>query len=200
MVGTAAEYGIVPEASLPVAEDFSASPRTSYGATKHAQTVLALDAATRGLRVIVARPTNIIGPGMPVTTALGSFARQLREIELGRHPPVLKVGNLTTSRDLVDVRDVVDIYVALAKHDGFAGIVNVASGKDYEIRAVLDQLIGEFGLRVSVETDPARLRGVDIPRFAASTSRLTGLLGSREWVPLKRSLTDMIERERSVTT
>jgi GDP-4-dehydro-6-deoxy-D-mannose reductase len=199
VVGSAAEYGIVPEAALPVSEGYSPSPRTAYGATKYAQTVLALEAAARGLRVIVARPTNIIGPGMPVGTALGSFARQLREIELGRHPPVLKVGNLTTSRDLLDARDVADLYVRLAKHESFAGIVNVGAGTQHEIRTVLDRLIDEFGVRVSIETDPARLRGVDIPRFVASTDRLTEVLGPRDTIPLARSLTDMVAHERAVT-
>ena len=87
LVGTAAEYGIVPEAELPVVESFPASPRTPYGASKYAQTQLGLDAARRGLRVIVARPSNIIGPGLPIGSVLGSFARQLREIELAVERP-----------------------------------------------------------------------------------------------------------------
>jgi nucleoside-diphosphate-sugar epimerase len=51
LVGSAAEYGIVPEAEIPVVESFPASPRMPYGATKYAQTQLGLDAGRRGLRV-----------------------------------------------------------------------------------------------------------------------------------------------------
>lgn len=199
-VGSAAEYGLVPEAALPVSEDFDASPRSPYGATKLAQTRLALDAARRGLRVIVARPSNIIGPGMPLATALGSFARQLRQIELGRAQPRLDVGDLTTRRDFVDVRDVAQAYLGLALDSTFSGLVNVAAGEHVSMRSVLDLLIAEFGLAVQVEVDPARLRPVEVQSFSASPARLQAALGQRPTTPLSQTLRDIVAHERRTLT
>ena len=195
-VGTAAEYGLVPESALPVAESFSASPRSPYGVSKFAQTQLALDAGRRGLRVIVARPSNLIGPGMPLSTALGSFARQIRNIELGLRAPVLQVGDLSTSRDFIDVRDAVEAYVSLATEGDFAGVVNVSSGELVTMRAMLDELIAQFGIPVSVEVDSARLRAAEVQKFSASPERLREAVGTRSWIALADSLRDVVAHER----
>ena len=195
-VGTAAEYGLVPESALPVAEIFAAMPRSPYGVSKFAQTQLALDAGRRGLRVIVARPSNLIGPGMPLSTALGSFARQIREIELGLRAPVLQVGDLSTSRDFIDVRDAVGAYVSLATEGDFAGLVNVSSGEHVAMRWVLDELIAQFGIPVSVQVDSARLRPAEVQKFSASPERLRQAIGSRSWTSLADSLRDMVGHER----
>jgi nucleoside-diphosphate-sugar epimerase len=199
LVGTAAEYGIVPEAEIPVLESFPASPRMPYGATKYAQTQLGLDAARRGLRVIVARPSNIIGPGLPTGTALGSFAHQLREMELGRRAPVLNVGGLSTSRDFIDVRDLSDAFVALAKHPDFKGIVNISSATHVTMQSVLDELIASFGLQVSVEVDASRLRAAEVQKFSASNALLKTLIGERTLIPLATSLRDLVSHERAQT-
>jgi GDP-4-dehydro-6-deoxy-D-mannose reductase len=199
LVGSAAEYGIVPEAELPVVESFPASPRMPYGATKYAQTQLGLDAGRRGLRVIVARPSNLLGPGLPSDSALGSFARQLREIELGQRTPVLNVGDLSTSRDFIDVRDVSEAFIALAKHPNFTGIVNVSSARHVTMRGVLDQLIASFGLQVSIEIDAARLRAAEVQKFSASNALLKTLIGERTLIPLATSLRDLVDHERAQT-
>ena len=195
-VGTAAEYGLVPESALPVSETFPALPRSPYGISKYAQTQLALDAARRGLRVIVARPSNLIGPGMPLGTALGSFARQIRDIEQGRRAPVLHVGDLSTSRDFIDVRDAVEVYATLATERDFRGVVNVSSGEHVTMHWILDELIAHFGVPVSVEVDAARLRAAEVQKFSASPERLREAIGARSWISLADSLRDMVAHER----
>ena len=195
-VGTAAEYGLVPESALPVAESFAALPRSPYGVSKYAQTQLALDAGRRGLRVIVARPSNLIGPGMPLGTALGSFARQIRDIECGRRAPVLQVGDLGTSRDFLDVRDAVEAYTTLATERDFRGVVNVSSGEHVTMQWILDELIAQFGIPVSIEVDAARLRAAEVQKFSASPRLLREALGARRWIALADSLRDIVAHER----
>lgn len=197
LVGSAAEYGLVPEAALPVEESYSASPRSPYGVTKYAQTQLGMEAARKGLRVIVARPSNIIGPGMPRSTALASFAHQIREIELGRRANTLNVGDLTTSRDFIDVRDVAACYVALATHPDAAGVINISSASQVTMQWLLDRLIAEFAVPVSVLVDSARLRASEVQKFSASNQRLRQLLGERALIPLDDTLRDIVAYERA---
>jgi GDP-4-dehydro-6-deoxy-D-mannose reductase len=199
LVGSAAEYGHVPESRLPVAESFAASPCTPYGATKHAQTQMALAAARRGQRVIVARPSNLIGPGMPARSAFGNFARQLREIELGQRAPALKVGDLSAHRDFIDVRDAVEIYLALAFDTAFCGLVNVASGQLVGLRAALDRLIASFGIAVQIEQDQAQLRPGEVSKFSASPALLRSTIGERALRDLDTSLRDITAYERAHT-
>jgi len=198
-VGSATEYGVLPAEALPVTEDFNAAPRIPYGAAKLAQTHLALDAIRRGTRAIVVRPSNIIGPRVPLFSAPGNFARQLREIELGRREPVLKVGDLSAERDFIDVRDLAACYVDLATHTTFSGIVNVSSGTLVSMHAVLDSLIAAFGLAVTVEREAARLRGNEVSKFSASRARLEQLLGQRALIPLAQSIADLVAHERAAT-
>lgn len=199
-VGSATEYGLVPETSLPVAEDFPAAPRTPYGAAKLAQTTLVLEAIRRGTRAIVARPSNIIGPGVPLFTAPGTFARQLREIELGRTAPILRVGDLGTERDFIDVRDLAETYVALATETSFAGVVNVSSGALVAMRCLIASLVAAFGLRVSIEREASRLRQNEVSKFAASRTLLDRVIGVRSLTPLAQTLTDLVAHEREITS
>jgi GDP-4-dehydro-6-deoxy-D-mannose reductase len=199
LVGSAAEYGLVPESALPVTESFAASPRTPYGASKYAQTQLALDAVHRGQRVIVARPSNLIGPSMPTRSAFGSFARQLREIELGRREAVLQVGDLSAYRDFIDVRDAVASYLALALDTAFSGLVNVPSGELIGMRSALDALIAAFGMPLSVrlEQDRTQLRSGEISKFSASPALLRSLIGDRTPIDFETSLRDIAAHERA---
>ena len=46
-----------------------------------------------------------LGPDHPPVTAIQNFARQLAAIKFKLQLPVIRVGNLETARDFVDVRD-----------------------------------------------------------------------------------------------
>ena len=53
--------------------------------------------------MVRARPFNHTGPGQAQGFVLPSFARQAVEIALGRREPVVRVGNLESVRDFLDV-------------------------------------------------------------------------------------------------
>jgi len=187
-VGSAAEYGGVDAAHLPISEKQAARPYNYYGASKLAQTELALTAARRGLRIIVARPFNIIGPGMPAHIALQSFVRQAAEIAHGRQPPILRVGNLHAARDFVDVDDVAEAYCALIASGGWGEIVNVCSGRAVKIAEVLDRLLRIAGIAPQIRVDDARLKSVDVPVHCGSHEKLVRLTGKAPSTPLDETL------------
>lgn len=199
LVGSAAEYGPRGGAESPVSEDAALAPTTLLGSTKAAQTRLALDAAaTRGLRVVVARPANLVGPGVPATTAPGAFAARLAAVAAGRATTV-RTGRLDTARDLVDVRDAVRAYVALARCPGASGrVVHVSTGRATPMREVLARLIAHFGVRCPVEEEasltPARSR--DVATFAASPALLRSLVGEVPSTPLDATLADLARAVR----
>ena len=193
LVGSAAEYG-PRDSTEPVREDAVLAPTTPLGVAKAAQTRLALHvAAERGVRVVVARPANLVGPGVPETSAPGAFAARLAAVAAGRATSV-RTGRLDTARDFVDVRDAVRAYVALARCPRATGrVVHVSTGRATSMREVLERLMAHFGVRCPVEEESAltSARSRDVATFAADPALLLELTGERALTPLDVTLADV---------
>ena len=200
LVGSAAEYGPIGPASLPVSETMPECPMSDYGISKLAQTHLGLAAAARGRPIVVVRPFNIIGPGMPTSLAVGSFAAQVAAIIRGDAPPLLRVGNLASSRDLIDVRDVVRLFVALLEHPQACGrVINLCTGVATAMQAVVADLIALAGMEIAVECDQSRVKGNDSSVHYGSTALLSSLLGPLALRPVGTSLREVLAARLSET-
>jgi len=193
LVGTAAEYGMVSDAELPICEEHPPTPYNDYGVSKVAQTLLGLAAAGRGRPIVVARPFNIIGTGMPSHLVLQSFASQIAQIKRGEAPPVIHVGNLDSMRDFIDIEEVGPIYWKLIQTPAAYGqVVNVCSGRPTKIRAILDALIALSGLSIDVQVEPRRLKPVDVPVHYGSPAKLRRLTGVTPSIPIELSLKSIL--------
>lgn len=193
LVGSAAEYGPIGPASLPVSETTPACPISDYGISKLTQTHLGLAAAARGRPVVVVRPFNIIGPGMPTSLAVGSFAARVAAIVRGEVPPIVRVGKLASSRDLIDVRDVVRLCVVLLEHPQARGrIINLCTGVATTMRQVLADLITLSGMEIAVACDQSRVKGNDSSVHYGSTALLNSLLGPLALRPVGASLREVL--------
>jgi GDP-4-dehydro-6-deoxy-D-mannose reductase len=125
------------------------------------------------------------------------FAKQIADIEKGRKPPVLSVGNLEAKRDFTDVRDMVKAYW-LALEKGEPGeVYNLCSGRAWSIREVLDLLLGMTRARIEVKQDPARLRPSDVPILQGDASKFAKVTGWKPEIPFERTLADMLEYWRA---
>jgi GDP-4-dehydro-6-deoxy-D-mannose reductase len=198
-VGSADEYGLAPLGGLPLREDAPLRPASPYAASKVAQGYLALQyALSPGLPVVRTRTFHHTGPRRGEQFAESSFARQLAEIEAGRQPPRLEVGNLDAVRDFTDVRDVVRAYWALLDRGTPGEVYNVCSGRGVRLRELLDGLIALSGQRVEVHVDPARLRAADVPVLVGDPSRLRAATGWEPEITIERTLRDLLDywRER----
>lgn len=188
VAGTAAEYGQVSAHQLPIREDTPAKPYGHYGISKLAQTQMALAMAAEGRPIVVVRPFNVVGAGMPEHISVQSFARQVAAIAAGARP-VLKVGNLDSWRDFVDVDDLVRIYRRLVQTDSAWGkVVNICTGVAVSLRDVVARLIRLSGREIEVEVDPGRLKAVDVPLHFGSNEALRCLLGELNMTTLDTTL------------
>jgi GDP-4-dehydro-6-deoxy-D-mannose reductase len=202
-VGSAEEYGLVRPDELPLREDAPLRPLTPYAVSKVAQGYLGLQyALSAAMPVVRTRTFHHTGPRRGETFAESSFARQLAEIEAGRRPPVIEVGNLDAVRDFTDVRDVVRAYWALLERGRAGEVYNVCSGTGIRLRDLLQQLIEVSGLRVEVRVDPARLRPSDVPELVGDPARIHAEVGWAPQLPLRRTLADLMQywRERVAQT
>ena len=200
VVGSAEEYGPVGPEEMPIREETPLRPASPYAVSKVAQGALALlYGPAGGLRVVLTRTFHHTGPGRGEAFAESSFARQLAEIEAGRRPPVLKVGNLEAVRDFADVRDVVRGYWTLLEKGEGGVAYNVCTGRGRRIRDLLDVLLAASDARVEVRVDPERLRPSDVPAQIGDPSRLRAATGWEPRIPLERTLQDLLDDWRART-
>lgn len=194
LVSSAEAYGVVPEGEQPIREDRPLRPMNPYASSKAAAEMAALQAGARGLEVVVARAFNHTGPGQDARFALPSFARQLAAIRAGQAEPLLRVGNLSARRDLLDVRDVVRAYLRLVEAGEPGGVYNVCSGEARSMAEAVDELVDLSGTRTRVEVDPARVRPVDVPLLLGDNARMRALGWAPE-IPFRQTLSDLLECE-----
>ncbi len=188
-VGTGEVYGLVPEAELPVAEARLPRPRNPYAVSKLAAEALCWQwNASHRLDVVLARPFNHIGAGQSDRFAVSDFAHQIARIKRGHRPPVIRVGDLTVTRDFTDVRDVIEAYFALLVR-GIAGeAYNVCSGTEHSMASILEQLVELAGVEVRVENESLRMRPAEQRRMCGDASKIRAATGWQATTPLRASL------------
>jgi GDP-4-dehydro-6-deoxy-D-mannose reductase len=175
--------------STPRQETDPTAPCSPYAASKLGGEVAALEAWRRaGLRVIIARAFSHTGPGQDVSFVVPAFAQRLRFAKrIGA--PVVKVGNLEPTRDLLHVQDVVDAYVRLLAKGEAGEVYNVASGQGVKLEDLLFKMADLLGVRAIPEADPELLRPADIPHLVGDASKLRAATG---WCP-RRSLDETLK-------
>jgi GDP-4-dehydro-6-deoxy-D-mannose reductase len=199
IAGSSEEYGLVHPDEVPMKESNPLRPLSPYAVSKVAQELLAYQYhQSYGLKTVVTRGFNHTGPRHGPVLSCSSFARQIAEIEADLAPPVLYVGDLTTRRDWVDVRDVARAYW-LALERGLPGeVYNVGSGTTRTIQSMLDLLLSLSSVKVEVRQDPARLRPSDVPILWADDSKFRARTGWEPQIPFERTMRDLLDdwRER----
>ena len=194
VVSSGEVYGETLEA--PAHEDAPVRPVSPYGASKVAAEVAAERAArVDGLDVIVARPFQHVGPGQDARFAVGSWTRQIAELER-RGGGALEVGDLSVERDLLDVRDVVRAYRLVIEPSVPPGVYNISTGRAVTLDDVVRTLVGFARCPVEIVERPEFRRAVDVRRLAGDPSHLVEATGWRPMFTLERTLADALEAAR----
>jgi len=194
VVGSADEYGMVRSEELPISEDTPLRPYNPYAVSKVVQDMLGYQYfASHGLHVVRLRPFNHIGPRQSAAFVTAAFAKQIVEAEARGKNPIIKVGNLEAKRDFTDVRDMVAAYY-LALSKGEPGeVYNIGSGIPRSIREVLDILLAESKIELTVQEDPTRLRPSEVPVVACDPRKFKERTGWEARIPLEKSLRDILD-------
>jgi len=187
-------YGHEP-ADAPLREDDPRRPDNLYGLSKFAADQAALlYARHHGLPVMTARPLNHIGPGQAREFVVSAFVEQCVAIARGRQPPEMRVGNLESRRDFMDVRDTVRGYRLLIERGRPATAYNLAGGRLWKIGELLEMLCGIAGIRPRLIRDEKLYRPTDeSPRL--DIARIREDVGWQPEIPLEKSLRDLYEEQ-----
>lgn len=174
-------YGLVHKTELPITEDNPLRPLSPYGVSKAAADLLAQQyAASYGLRVVITRAFSHEGPRRGADFAPSDWCLQVARAEAGLQPPVVRHGNLEAVRDVLDVRDVVEGYLAAVARGKAGRVYQFASGEGRTMAEILDIITGQAQVTITPQMDTARLRPSDVPRLVGSYARANEELG---WTP-----------------
>jgi nucleoside-diphosphate-sugar epimerase len=194
LVSSAQVYGSARPGAPPFDERAPLRPRSAYDWTKAAGDLLGGSYGGQGLQVLRVRPFNHTGVGQGPAFFASAMARQIAEMEAGKSPPVLVVGNLESVRDFLDVEDVVEAYVRLLQRSAPSGIYNVASGRGRTMREVLELLLARATLRPEIRVDKGRFRPTDVSVGAAA--KIEATTGWKPVHPLGDTLTRLLDSWR----
>ena len=104
-------------------------------------------------------------------------------------------GRLEPVRDLLDVRDVVEAYLALLRAGEPGEVYNVSRGEGSSLRELFDRLAELVGVRVEPAVDPSLARANDISHLVGDSTKLRRATG---WAPsrsLEQTLRGLVDAE-----
>ena len=192
-------YGLSHSEGRKLDEEACLRPKDPYSVSK-----LALDyfgqlyARAHGMPVVVVRLANLVGPGQSVVFSLTNFVFQIAQAERNGRT-TLDVGNLSSERDYLDVRDGVKAVYLAMQHGKPGEAYNIASGVSRKLGDVLSQMIRLSRLdpgAVKIKKKAALIPVDEISSIRLDASKLRRLTGWRPKISFRQTLLDVLEEWR----
>lgn len=176
-------YG--PAKYMPMDEEHPLNPKSTYAVSKLAADLWAQTMEfEHKLPVVILRPFNAFGIRDTLPRFIPEMIRQcIKE-------PVIKVGDISTSRDFTYVEDLSRaIVLALETEDIEGDIINIGTGKSHTMSNVLDMIKNIIGSeKKETIQDTTRLRPHDVDVLISSTEKASKVLGWKNEINLNEGL------------
>jgi GDP-4-dehydro-6-deoxy-D-mannose reductase len=150
--------------------------------------------ANYGLRTYRMRLFGTTGPGK-AGDAPNDFASQIARAEANGQGFV-NVGNLSTSRDISDVRDTVRAMQTIIEFGKPGEAYNIGRGEPVSIKTILDKLLALSTATMEVVTESDRMRPSDEPILFPEISKIKKL-GWTPKISLDQTLAELLDFWRS---
>lgn len=141
--------------AVPIDETHPKQPQSPYSASKISADAMA-ESYYLSFRtpLTVVRPFNTYGPRQSTRAFIPTVIMQLLKGQ-----EIIKLGNLTPTRDLVFVRDTVEGFARVAQSDSLIGkSVNIATQNEVSMGDLAKSIIKSVGSEAKIEIDTSRLR------------------------------------------
>lgn len=191
LAGSSEEFGLVHEDELPINENNPLRPLSPYGVSKIALDMLGYQYhKSYGMKIVRTRAFNHEGYGRGEEYMPSSFAKQIVEIEKKLKEPVIYHGDLTSRRDITDVRDMVRAYRLAVEKCDYGEVYNIGSGECHTVETILKTLIRLSGVKVEMEVDPARMRPSDVKVLRCDSTKFRQKTGWKPKYTLEATLSE----------
>lgn len=181
-------YGIHPEGSR-ISEDSATLASNPYSVAKLAADLYIKERCDNGLlKAFTTRAFSHTGPGRPKNYSISSDAFQIARIIKGKQAPVIRVGNLTSKRVVMDVRDVATVYWQLMDSymempswkTKIGEVWNIGGDNLHTMGYYLQLMLDIFNLNAEIKTCDKLYRKFDIPVQYPDSRKVRKYLG---WDP-----------------
>lgn len=175
----------------PMDENHPLNGTTPYAASKAASDLLVFSYhRTFGIDMAIVRPFNNYGPKQNELTYAGVIPLTIRRIMLNESPVLYGDGKQT--RDYIYVEDTADAAIAIFNSQKTRGkVLNIASGKEVEIKYLIELIAECMGWRKGIIREPDR--PADVRRHIANIFLAQDLIDFKPRVQFEEGLKKTVE-------
>ena len=192
---TSEVYGNVGQDGRKIHWEDTILPANPYGASKAATDVYLQERMKNGfVKGFITRAFSHTGPRRGRIFSISSDAYQIARMMKGLQDPILKVGNLQTTRVVMDVRDTVRAYyLAMIHPDVTNHVFNICGDTPRKMQFFTDKLIELSGLKnVEQQIYKPFWRPHEIYYQHGDSSNLVELTGFKEEYDIETTLHDLL--------
>ncbi|BCD60693.1 MULTISPECIES: GDP-mannose 4,6-dehydratase [unclassified Nitratiruptor] len=188
ITSSATVYGM--QSTNKLHEKLCPNPNNHYAYSKYISEQIAKTYFDK-IPIIITRPFNYTGCGQREEFIVPKLVRAFQ-----RKDSIIEIGNLHTKREMNDVIFVCNVYEKLLQSDAKSEIVNICSGKVYDVAYFLNILEKISGYTPTVRQNPKFIRSNDIEVLCGDPSKLHSLIGKIEPKPIEQTIKEMYENCR----
>lgn len=194
-VGSSEEYGKIRDDEIPITEQTRINPQSPYAVARVSQEMLSeIYANHYKVDIVLTRSFNHIGPGQKDIFVISSFAKKLTEIKKNIIiTNEINVGNISITRDFVDVRDVVKAYYLLLQKGKVGQVYNICSGIGYTLQHILESMMGILKITPAIIVDKNLIRPDENKIIIGSNKKIFLETNWQPHISLNESLKDIID-------
>ncbi|GAB4491532.1 MAG: SDR family NAD(P)-dependent oxidoreductase [Anaerolineales bacterium] len=163
---------------VPISEAHPLQGQSPYSASKIGADKLAESYhCAFGLPVVTLRPFNTYGPRQSARAVIPAVITQALT------QPVIKLGNVNTTRDFTFVQDTVRGFMLAAQTPGIEGkTINLGTGSEIRIGDLVEKIVARVNRPVQIQVEQERLRpeASEVYRLISDNSQARQTLG---WQP-----------------
>lgn len=155
-----------------------------------------------GIRTFVTRMGTHSGPRRSDVFFESTVAKQIALIEAGHQEPVIKVGNLSSTRTFQDARDAVRAYFLLLEASEKGNIkcgdhFNIAGEEVFMLPEVIDLLLSMSTRKdIKVATDEDRLRPIDADYQMFDNTKIRSAINWKPEISARQMFSDLLNHWR----
>ncbi len=163
---------------VPISEAHPLQGQSPYSASKIGADKLAESFhCAFGLPVVTLRPFNTYGPRQSARAVIPAVITQALT------QPVIKLGNINTTRDFTFVQDTVRGFMLAAQTPGVEGkTINLGTGSEIRIGELVEKIVAKVNRPVEIQVEEERLRpkASEVYRLLSDNAQARETLG---WQP-----------------